>query len=116
MSAIRLYFDEDSQEHAVVIGLRARGINLLTTSEAGRLGTSDKGQLAFAIAEGRCLYTFNARDFVPLHHEFCGDCGGHAGIILVPEQRYSIGEKIRKLADLADRVMAEAMRNRIIFL
>ena len=41
MSAIRLYVDEDASEHAVIRGLRARGVDILTTAEAERLGTSD---------------------------------------------------------------------------
>ncbi len=31
MSQVRLYVDEDAEEHAVVQGLRARGVDLLTT-------------------------------------------------------------------------------------
>ena len=35
MSVIRLYVDEDAYENAVVLGLRARGVDLVTTVEAG---------------------------------------------------------------------------------
>lgn len=48
MSVVRLYVDEDASESAVVTGLRARGIDLVTTVEAGRLGTTDEQQLEFA--------------------------------------------------------------------
>ena len=34
MSAVCLFMDEDAGEHAVVQGLRARGIDVLTTIEA----------------------------------------------------------------------------------
>ena len=37
MSAVRLYVDEDASESAVILGLRARGIDLVTTFEAGQL-------------------------------------------------------------------------------
>ena len=63
MGHVRLYVDEDASETAVIVGLRARGVELLTTWEAGRLGLSDADQLAFAADQGRALYTFNARDF-----------------------------------------------------
>jgi len=45
MSEVRLYVDEDASESAVVAGLRARGIDLLTTMEAKREGTTDEQQL-----------------------------------------------------------------------
>ena len=41
MGHVRLYVDEDASETAVIVGLRARGVELLTTWEAGRLGLSD---------------------------------------------------------------------------
>ena len=41
MSDVRLYVDEDASELAVIGGLRARGVDLLTTAEAERLGSSD---------------------------------------------------------------------------
>ena len=53
MSEVRLYVDEDAEEYAVVQGLRARGVDLLTTSEAGQCGASDPDQLAFAVKQGR---------------------------------------------------------------
>jgi len=42
--------------------------------------------------------------------------GGHGGIIVIPRQRYSVGEKIRRLCALIDSVSAEEMRNRLEFL
>ena len=39
MSELLLYVDEDAGEHAVIEGLRARNIDVLTTIEAGRLGS-----------------------------------------------------------------------------
>ncbi len=98
MNAVRLYVDEDASESAVVLGLRARGVDLVTTYEAGRLGRSDEAQLTFATEAGRTIYTFNARDFARLHREFLESGREHAGIAIIPEQRYAIGEKIRQLA------------------
>mgnify|MGYP001580413307 CR=1 FL=1 len=116
MSAVRLYVDEDASESAVVLGLRARGVDLVTTFEVGRLGTSDESQLAFAAEDGRAIYTFNARDFVRLHREILESGREHAGIVIIPEQRYSIGEKIRRLASFVQATGSGTMRNRIEFL
>ena len=51
MSEVRLYLDEDAEENAVVEGLRARGVDLLTTFEAGQCGATDPDQLAFAVKQ-----------------------------------------------------------------
>jgi hypothetical protein len=45
MSDIRLYMDEDAEERALVRGLRARGIDVLTIWEAGMVGRTDREQL-----------------------------------------------------------------------
>jgi predicted nuclease of predicted toxin-antitoxin system len=116
MSRPRLYVDEDASESAVVIGLRARGVDLVTTSEAGRLGATDEEQLAYAATEDRAIYTFNTSDFARLHREFLERGRAHAGIIVIPEQRYSTGEKIRRVAALVQSMTAESIKNRIEYL
>jgi hypothetical protein len=116
MTAVRLYVDEDAGEHAIVQGLRARGIDVLTTIEAGQVGATDAEQLAFAIEQRRTIYTFNVRDFARLHRDHLQQGGEHGGIIVIPDQRYSIGEKIRRLAGFIHRVTAEAMLNRMEYL
>lgn len=116
MSDVRLYVDEDASEIAVVEGLRARGFDVLTTSDANRLGTTDADQLQFSVEQGRSIYTFNASDFARLHSEYLQNGLEHTGIIVIPAQRHSIGEKIRLLGGLLSDVSAEDMVNRIEFL
>lgn len=116
MSEVRLYVDEDAAEHADIQGLRARGIDVLTTIEANRCETDDEEQLAFAHAQSRAIYTFNVADFARLHQQYLQQSQRHAGIIVIPEQHYSIGEKIRRLAQLVRTVSAEEMENRMEFL
>lgn len=116
MSQVRLYVDEDAEEHAVVQGLRARGIDLLTTSEAHRIGTTDAQQLAFAVERQRTLYSFNVGDFARLHEDRLERGDSHFGIVVMPDQRCSIGEKIRRLAAFASRLTAEEMVGRMEFL
>lgn len=116
MALIRLYVDEDASELAVVGGLRARGVDLLTTHEANRCGVSDSEQLEFATSQGRVMYTLNAGDFVQLHREFLQQGRPHAGIVVIPEQRYSIGQKVRRLAAFVHSMSVESMSNRIEFL
>jgi hypothetical protein len=63
MSVARLYFDADSMERAVVLGLRARGIDATSAFEVGMADRSDEDQLRFAQTEGRVLFSFNVSDF-----------------------------------------------------
>ena len=116
MSDVRLYVDEDASELAVIGGLRARGVDLLTTAEAERPGSSDSDQLAFAVQYARTIYTFNVGDFARLHREYLEQGRKHCGIIVIPDQRCSIGEKIRRVARLLASRNAGDMINRIEYL
>ena len=84
MSAVRLYFDADSMQRAVLAGLRVRGIDATTALEAGMTDRADEEQLEFARSEGRVLFSFNASDFCRIHTEFLSQGRSHAGIILAP--------------------------------
>ena len=114
MSGIRLYVD--ASEHAVVKALRQRNIDVLTASEVGHEQFSDDRHLAFAASERRSLYSFNARDYARLHAEYLRSGRSHAGIILIPGQRYRTGEKIRRLSDLVTKTDADATKDTIWFL
>lgn len=116
MSGMRLYVDEDAGEDAVVKGLRARGIDVLTTLEAKRLGATDAEQLATAISLRRTIYTFNVGDFAQLHHEHLEQGIEHTGIIVIPDQRCSTGEKVHRVTKFVTSVTAEEMLNRMEYL
>lgn len=116
MSQIRLFIDEDAAEHALIESLRARGVDLLTVVEAGTSGEEDDAQLALATSQDRTFYTLNVGDFCLLHKQLLSEGKEHAGIIVIPRQRYSRGEKIRRLIELISLVTAEEMRNRLEFL
>jgi hypothetical protein len=116
MSAVRLYFDADSMQRAVVVGLRARGVDAATALEAGTTRRTDEEQLEFARSQGRVLFGFNVSHFSRLHAEYLSQGKPHAGIILAPQQRYSVGERVRRLLKLMGARSAEEMQNRLEFL
>lgn len=116
MSVIRLYVDEDAAHRAVIDGLRTRNLDVLSVVEAGRMADTDDEHLTFATSEGRVLYSLNVRDFAVLHHNRLQQGIGHSGIVVIPRQRYSIGEKVRRLAALVATVSADEMRDRIEYL
>lgn len=116
MTEIRLYVDEDAEQRAIVGGLRARGVDVVTAWEAGMTGRSDGEQLEYAVEEERAIYTLNVSDFARLHKEYLAMGQEHSGIIVIPGQRYDVGQKIRRLAELIETKSAEEMRNHIEFL
>ena len=116
MAAPRFYLDEDSMSRALVEGLRARGVDVLTALEAGMVEQGDDEHLALATAAGRALVSFNVGDFARLHAGWLARGEGHAGIVLAPQQRYPVGELVRRLAALAAGRSAEELQNRVEFL
>jgi hypothetical protein len=66
--------------------------------------------------QGRVLYTFNVGDFYRLHTAFLKQGKSHAGIILARQQRYPVGEQMRRLLKLIAAKSAEEMKNRVEFL
>ena len=113
---IRLYFDEDSMQHALVNALRARGIDVLTALEAQRIERSDEDHLDFATAQGRVLYSFNVGDFYQLHASYLEQNKSHAAIVLALQQQYGVGEQMRRLLQLIAHLTAIDMQNRVEFL
>ena len=116
MSRIRFYLDEDVQSHALVAGLRARAVDVMTTSDAARTETDDDAQLVFASQTGRVIVTSNVLDFPRIHGESLEAGRDHAGIVIVPQQRWPVGEVVRRLLALRDGLSAEAMHNRLEYL
>jgi len=53
---IRFYLDENVSS-AIADGLRRRGIEVSTTPEEGLIASSDEAQLAFALSQGRVIFT-----------------------------------------------------------
>jgi hypothetical protein len=116
VSQIRLYIDEDSMDQALLQALRARGVDVRTAYEEGMVGRSDVEQLRWAATQGRVLYSFNVGDFYHLHTTFLGQQEDHAGIILVQQQRYAVGQQRRGVLRLMAATSAEEMVNQVVFL
>lgn len=116
MSQIRLYLDEDAQRGSLVIALRNSKVDVTTVSEVGRIGAPDDQQLLWATEQGRVLYSFNVKDFSQLHNRLLTEKKTHAGIIVVPRQRYSVGEQWRGLLALMRSRSAEDMAAQLAYL
>ena len=96
--------------------LRARGVDITTALDEGMIERSDAEHLDYATTQGRVLYTFNVADFYRLHTNYLAQGKTHAGIILARQQRYSVGEQMRRLLKLVATKSAEEMQNSVEFL
>jgi hypothetical protein len=112
----KIYIDEDASQQAIVSALRRSGVDVLTAYEAGREGRPDDEHLRFAASHGRAVYSLNVSDFTRLHWEFLTRGEEHFGILIIPRQRYGIGEKVRRLLQLLQSADAESLKNTLQFL
>ncbi len=110
---IRLYLDEDVFKR-VAFALRLRHFDVISVHEVGRRGLSDEEQLTYAASEGRTLFTYNTPDYLQLHLEWLERGQDHYGIIV--SDQLPIGETIRRLLNLLNRITADEMRNEIRWL
>jgi hypothetical protein len=79
----RIHLDADTSRKSFMLALQQRGYNVTRTpNEWMPADATDVQQLLGASAQGRCLVTFNARDFIPLAQQY----PQHGGIILSRQQ------------------------------
>jgi len=116
VSRIKTYIDEDAMDADLVGALRSRSVPVVTALDARLIEKPDEEQLAFATECGCVLYTFNVHDFYRLHTEWSTAGREHAGMILAPQQRFSVGEQLYRLLHLRATMTAAAMRSNVEFL
>ena len=109
MARIQFQFDEHVSS-AVATELRKRGVDVLTSGEAGLVGAPDTIQLAHARAAGRVLFTQDG-DFLSLHRQHT-----HAGIAYCKMGSRSIGQIVEGLMLIYDVYEAEEMTDRVEYL
>jgi hypothetical protein len=95
---MRFYMDEDVGSDFLVSLLRARGHDVLTTVEAGKLGSDDESQLAFAASEGRVLVTGNIQHMRPIAEDRLSQGKHHAGVAFLQRRRTDQANGNRLLA------------------
>jgi uncharacterized protein with PIN domain len=105
---IRFYMDEHVPT-AVTQGLRRRGVDVLTVQEAGMRSVTDEEHLAFALSQGRVVFTQDA-DFPRLHASGIH----HAGIVYAPQQT-PVGAAIRGLMLIVEVLDPDDMMDHLEF-
>jgi hypothetical protein len=103
------FFMDEHVARAVTLGLRRRGVDVLTVQEAGLTSESDLNHLTFATAQGRVIFTQDD-DFLRLHAEGFS----HAGIVFA-HRRMPVGDVVRGLMLIKNVLVPDEMRNRLSF-
>ncbi len=109
MAKLVFYIDE-SVNVVVAAGLKRRGIKAITARDADNLGLSDKEQLDYAKKKGFVIVTHDD-DFLSIALK-----SDHKGIVYVHQQKYSVGNLIKRLKLLWDIAEREYMINHVEFL
>jgi len=104
------FYTDEHVPRAVAEGLRRRGVDVLTTQEAGMREADDEQHLALALREGRVIFTQDA-DFLRLH------AAGHPhGDIVYAPQHTAIGAIVRRLMMIHDVLDPEDMASHVEFI
>ncbi|MEZ5583068.1 MAG: DUF5615 family PIN-like protein [Candidatus Competibacteraceae bacterium] len=109
MSKIRYYTDEHVSK-AVIRGLRQRGVDVLTTPEAGKLNALDEEHLDFALSDRRVIFTQDD-DFLKL----AASGKTHGGIVYAP-QHMPVGHIIQSLMLIYQVLEAEEMADNVEYI
>lgn len=100
MARPRLHLDADASIKALHRALVSRGHDVTRTpNDQVAADASDEQQLLQATAQGRCILTFNVRDFVVLAQRY----PQHGGIILAAQTSWTLSA----LIDALDRLLSE---------
>ena len=104
MSKPRLHLDADASIRSLRAALIERCHDVTRTpNDWIAHDAGDKAQLLGASAQGRCIFTFNVRDFVILGRRY----PRHGGIILAAQASWTLSELIKSLDLLLSKTVAE---------
>ena len=105
----------DEDVHLVLAStLRKRGFDVIHTQDLDRKGKADSEQLAFAVNNEKCIFSYNVRDFVLLHNDYIDLEKEHWGIVI--SKQLSIGETLRRLLKFLQNNSKESMKDKLEFL
>jgi hypothetical protein len=109
----RLHLDADTSIRSLQHALIARGHDVTRTPSSWiLLDAGDEDQLLGATAQGRCIFTFNVRDFLALASRH----PRHGGIILAAQSSWSLTDLISALDRLLTETDADAWPGQVRWL
>ncbi|MFM7219425.1 MAG: DUF5615 family PIN-like protein [Nodosilinea sp.] len=107
-----LYTDEDIANLVATL-LRNRGLDVLTTIEAGMSGFSDDEQLAYAASDNRCILTHNRVDYERSHLNYVQADQQHSGIIVTPQN--NAYEVAKRVSIILNNLTADEVFNQLLY-
>jgi predicted nuclease of predicted toxin-antitoxin system len=108
--SVRYHLDEHI-DPAVAVGLRGRGIDVTTTSDAGLLSADDEEHLRFAVSEKRAIMTHD-EDFLVFHSQG----RPHYGIVFCHQEARTIGQIVQSLVLIDACLTTDEMRDHVEFI
>ena len=113
MADPRLHLDADTSIKTLHAALVARGHDVTRTPNDWLApDASDEAQLLQATAQGRCIFTFNVRDFVVLARRY----PQHGGFILATQTSWTLSGLIGALDRVLSETTAEAWTGQVRWL
>ena len=113
MSKLRLHLDADVSIKALHSALTDRGHDVTRTpNEWITEDASDEIQLLKATAQGRCIFTFNIKDFSALAIQY----PEHNRIILAAQSSWNLSDLIKALDRLLSETQSEEWLGQIRWL
>ena len=113
MSKLLLHLDADTSIKTLHTALVARGHDVTRTpNEWMPENASDEMQLLKATDNGRCIFTFNIKDFLSLVIQY----PQHRGIILAAQNSWNLSDLIPALDRLLSETQAEDWTGQIRWL
>lgn len=112
--SLALYLDENLPR-VIAVGLRLRGVDVLTAQEDNRRHTDDSLLLDRATALGRVMVSFDA-DMLAIGTHRQRENVSFLGIIFAHPTRISIGGLLRELALISEIGQPEDVINRILYI
>ncbi len=105
---IKLYTDADV--HGKLAGIiRQHKFDAVSAYKVGNSRLDDPEQLTYAISQHRAILTCNIRHFAPLFDAYWQTERQHYGIIV--SEQLPVGEMLRRVLRLLNRVSADEMQN-----
>lgn len=113
MPRVRLHLDADASRKSLHQALTAKGHDVTRTpTDWIDRDADDERQLLAATAQGRCLFTFNIRDFMVLARAH----PQHRGILLAAQQSWSMSDLVRALDQFLSRVDSGEVDGQVLWL
>lgn len=113
MPKLRLHLDADTSNKALHTTLIKRNYDVTRTpNEWIELDASDEAQLLGAIAQERCIFTFNIRDFLALAEQY----PQHYGILLAAQKSWTLSSLVITLDQVLSQVDAAEVMGQVRWL